>query len=76
MKVQLSIEQEAELSEIAAQTGRTPEELANEALDRYLKEEGRFLSAVRTGQDAAGRGEFIAPSQVWAGVQRALISRA
>jgi predicted transcriptional regulator len=76
MKVQLSVEQEAQLSQIADQTGRTPEELALEALDRYLKEEGRFLSAVRNGRDAAARGEFIAPSEVWAGVQRALKSRA
>jgi predicted transcriptional regulator len=72
MEVQLSVEQEAELSRIADETGRSPDELAREAVDRYLTEEGRLLSAVRTGRDAAARGEFVEISEVWARVERAL----
>jgi predicted transcriptional regulator len=75
MEVQLSPEQQAELYRMADQTGRTPDELAREAVDRYLKEEGRFLSAVQIGLDEAARGEFLEPAEVWAGVQRALKSR-
>jgi predicted transcriptional regulator len=72
MEVQLSIEQEAELSRIADETGRSADELAREAVDRYLTEEGRLLSAVRAGRDAAARGQFVEPHEVWARVERAL----
>ena len=72
MEVQLSIEQEAELSRIADETGRSADDLAREAVDRYLAEEGRLLSAVRAGRDAAARGEFIESPEVWARVERAL----
>jgi predicted transcriptional regulator len=72
MEVQLSPEQEAELSRIADETGRSADDLAREAVDRYLAEEGRLLSAVRAGRDAAARGEFVGTSEVWARVERAL----
>jgi predicted transcriptional regulator len=72
MEVQLSAEQEAELSRIAEETGKSAGELAREAFDRYLAEEGGLLTAVRTGRDAAARGEFVETSEVWARVERAL----
>jgi predicted transcriptional regulator len=72
MTVQLTAEQESQLSEIAAQAGRAIDELAREAVDRYLAEEARFRSAVQAGVDAADRGEFLSPSEVWARVEREL----
>ena len=72
MEVPLSPEQEAELSRIADQTGRTADELAREALDRYLTEESRFRAGVQAGLDAADRGDFVPTSEVWARVERAL----
>ena len=72
MEVQLPIEQEAELSRIADETGRSADDLAREAVDRYLPEAGRILSAVRAGRDAAARGDFVETSEVWARVERAL----
>ena len=72
MEVQLSPEQEAELSRIADQTGRSADELAREAVDRYLSEESRFHAGVQAGLDAADRGEFVPTSEVWARVERAL----
>jgi predicted transcriptional regulator len=74
MVVQLKPEQEAQLSLIANQTGKSTEELAREAVDRYLAEEARFRSAVQQGIDAADRGELLAPSQVWERVERILKS--
>jgi len=68
----LSDEQEAELSRIADQTGRSAEELAREVLERYLTEERRFRAGVQAGLDAADRGEFVETSEVWARVERAL----
>jgi predicted transcriptional regulator len=72
MAVQLSAEQEAQLSRMAAQAGREVDELAREAVDRYLAEEARFHAAVQAGQDAAARGDFVPASEVWANVEREL----
>lgn len=72
MEVQLTTEQEAQLAQMAAQSGRGVDELAREAVDRYLREESRFRSAVQTGLDAADRGDFVPTSEVWARVERAL----
>jgi len=74
MEVQLSIEQETQLSQIADQTGRSADDLAREAVDRYLTEEGRFHAGVRAGLEAAARGDFVPTSEVWATVERALKS--
>jgi predicted transcriptional regulator len=74
MAVQLKPEQEAQLSLIADQTGKSTEELAREAVDRYLAEEAQFRTVVQEGIDAADRGELLAPSQVWERVERVLKS--
>jgi predicted transcriptional regulator len=72
MEVQLSIEQEAQLSRMAAQAGRSVDELTREAVDRFLAEEARFQAAVEAGQEAAVRGDFLPASEVWANVEREL----
>jgi predicted transcriptional regulator len=72
MEVQLSVEQEAQLSQMAAQAGRSADELACEAVKRYIAEEARFHAAVKAGQDAAARGDFIPNAEVWARVERTL----
>jgi predicted transcriptional regulator len=72
MEVQLSVEQEAQLARMAAQAGRGVNELAREAVDRYLTEEARFHAAVHAGQEAAARGDFLPASEVWDGVEREL----
>lgn len=74
MEVQLNPEQEAQLSRMAAQAGRDVDELAREAVDRYLAEEAHFRAAVQEGIDAADRGEFLTSSQVWDRVERVLKS--
>jgi predicted transcriptional regulator len=74
MVVQLTNEQEARLSEMAAQAGRGVDELAREAVDLYLADDAHFRAAVQEGIDAAGRGEFLTPSQVWERVERVLES--
>lgn len=74
MTVQLTAEQEAQLSRMAAQAGRAVEDLAREAVDRYLADEAHFHAAVQEGIDAAERGELLTPSQVWERVERMLNS--
>ncbi len=72
MEVQLSVEQEAKLSRMSDQTGKSVEELAREAVDRCLSEEVRFHAGVKAGQESAARGDFVPASEVWAKVERAL----
>lgn len=74
MTIQLTAEQEARLSEIAAQAGCGIEELAREAVDLYLDEDAHLRAAVQEGIDAANRGEFLTSTQVWERVERALKS--
>ncbi|HWB49346.1 MAG TPA: hypothetical protein VG651_09570 [Stellaceae bacterium] len=72
MDIALTAEQEAELAELAARSGRHPRELATDAVARYLDEERRFAAAVRRGISAADAGEFVATEQVWARVEQVL----
>lgn len=72
MEVQLSVEQEAQLSQMAGQTGKTADELAREVVERYIVEEAHFRAAVQAGLDDAARGNFVPTSEVWAAVEREL----
>jgi predicted transcriptional regulator len=57
---------------MAALAGRPVDELAREAVDRYLAEEAQFHAAVQAGLEEAERGEFVPASEVWAAVEREL----
>lgn len=74
MTIQLTTEQEARLAAIAAQAGRPIEDLAREAVDRYLAEDAHFRAAIQEGIDAADRGELLSPAEVWGRVERVLKS--
>jgi hypothetical protein len=49
MAVQLNVEQAAQLSQMADQTGRSADKLAREAVDRYFREESRFHAGFKPG---------------------------
>jgi predicted transcriptional regulator len=72
MEVQLTTEQAAQLARVVALAGRPADELAREAVDRYLAEEAHFRVAVQAGLEDAERGDFVPTSEVWAGVEREL----
>ncbi len=72
MEIHLSADQAAQLAALAAQEGRSTNALAREAITRFLDEQKRFADAVSLGIAAGDRGEFIAPDEVWAGVERIL----
>jgi predicted transcriptional regulator len=59
MEVHFTPEQQARLTQIAAQAGTAPELVVTNVVARYLDEEARFLAAVERGIAAAERGEFI-----------------
>jgi len=70
MEVQLSPEQEAQLAALAAQEGRTPDDLAREVFGRALAEEARFVEAVKRGLASLDRGEYISHQDVGARIER------
>ena len=72
MEIHLTNEQQTQLSCLADQTGRSADELAHEAVDRYLTEEGRFHAGVQAGLAAAAHGDSLTPAEVWANVELAL----
>jgi predicted transcriptional regulator len=59
MEVHFTLEQEAQLSKMAAEAGTNPERFVKDILVRYLDDEAQFLTAVEKGIAAAERGEFI-----------------
>jgi predicted transcriptional regulator len=74
MQLTLTHEQEAQLSQIAAVEGRHADDLAREVFSRGLAAEAHFLEAVKLGQEAARRGDFVTSNEVWAGVEEELNS--
>jgi predicted transcriptional regulator len=63
MERHVSGEPEAKLTHSAAQQGRNPDELVQDVLTRYLEEEARFVEAVKRGEDALQRGEYLTHEQ-------------
>src|SRR5258708_25805584 len=64
MEVHLTPEQQHQLAELASQRGRDADALAQEAISRYLAEEARFIEAVKLGEAALQRGEYLTHEQV------------
>jgi predicted transcriptional regulator len=74
MELNLTLELEAKLTHSAAQHGRNPADLVQDVLTRYFDEEARFVEAVRCGEDALQRGEYLTHEQVGECMQRFLRS--
>jgi predicted transcriptional regulator len=72
MELHVTGELEAKLTQSAAKQGRNPDELVQDVLTRYLEEEARFIEAVKQGEDALERGEYLTHEQVGERLQRFL----
>jgi predicted transcriptional regulator len=59
MEVHLSPEKQAKLQEIAARVGKNTSEMVEEAVDRMLEYDERFIAAVEAGRRSARRGDLI-----------------
>ena len=70
MELNLTPEQERELSQLANRKGRMPNELAQEVIGFYLQHEARFVEAVRRGLASADRGNFVEHEEVLARIDR------
>jgi predicted transcriptional regulator len=70
MEVRLQPEKEAPLAQIAAQRGLKSDELAQQALSRYLEGDTRFIDAANLGIATADGGEFVEHEEVGAEMQK------
>jgi predicted transcriptional regulator len=64
MQVNLPPELQAKLDRIAAQQGREPESLVNEAIERLLGYDEWFIQQVEQGLAQVERGELLEHEQV------------
>jgi predicted transcriptional regulator len=74
MEVHFTPEQEAQLSEIARQTGTDTARVVKEAALRLLKQDEHFRAAVRKGLEQADRGQFVEEREMDARIDRMLKS--
>jgi predicted transcriptional regulator len=74
MEVHVTGELEAKLADSAARQGRNPADLVQDVLASYFEEEARFVEAVKRGEDALQRGEYLTHEQVGQRLQRFLQS--
>ena len=74
MEVQFTPELEAKFTQSATEKGRNPGQLVEEAVVRYFEEEARFVEAVKRGEDALERGDYLTHEQVGQRLKRFLQS--
>ena len=59
MEVHFSAEKEARLKQVADRTGKEPAQVVEEAVDRMLEYDTRFLAAVERGRASARRRDLL-----------------
>jgi predicted transcriptional regulator len=72
MEVHVTGELEAKLANSAAMQGCSADQLVEDALTRYFEEEARFVDAVKRGEGAFRRGEYLTREQIGQRLQRFL----
>jgi len=72
MEVHFTPDVQARLQERAAKQGRDPDEVVQDVVARYFEEEDRFVEAVKRGEAAFERGEFLTHEQVGERLRRFL----
>jgi predicted transcriptional regulator len=64
MEVHFSPDLEEKLIQRASQQGRALDETVQDVVAQYFEEEDRFIEAVKRGDAALERGEFLTHEQV------------
>jgi predicted transcriptional regulator len=64
MEVHFSPDKEARLRQVATRTGKDAAQLVEEAVDRMLEYDARFIEAVEEGRASARRGELLEHDEV------------
>ena len=74
MEVHFSPDTEARLRDFATRTGKDAAQVVEEAVDRMLEYDVRFIEAVKEGRAAAQRGELLEHDEVVERVEKLLRS--
>ena len=74
MQIHFTPELEAQLTQSAEKHGQQPDELVQQVVAQYFDEEGRFVDAIRVGEAAIERGDFLSHEQVGQQMERFLRS--
>jgi len=64
MEVHFSPDKEARLQQLAARAGKDTAQVVEEAVDRMLEYDVRFIEAVEEGRAAARRGDLLEHDEV------------
>ena len=64
MEVHFSAEKEARIHQFATRTGKDTTQVLEEAIDRMLQYDDRFMEAVDEGRAAARRGDLLEHEEV------------
>jgi predicted transcriptional regulator len=72
MEVHFTADQEAQLAQIATEAGTDAEHLVKDAALRLLEENTRFAEAVKRGEGALERGEYLTHEQAGERLRRYL----
>ncbi len=70
MEVHFKPELEAKVTQSAVQQGRNPDELVQELVARHFEDESRFIEAVKRGEEALQRGEYLMHEEVGQRLER------
>jgi predicted transcriptional regulator len=70
MEVHLSPEKQARLEQLANRTGKDTAEVVEEAVDRLLDCDERFISAVERGRESARQGKLLEHEEVVERIER------
>jgi predicted transcriptional regulator len=74
MEVHFSPDKEARLRQFATRTGKDAAQLVEEAVDRMLEYEARFIEAVEEGRASARRGDLLEHDDVVKRIEQILRS--
>jgi predicted transcriptional regulator len=74
MEVHFSPEKEARISRFASRTGKDTAQVVEEAVDRMLEYDARFIEAVEEGRAAARRGDLLEHDEVVEHIEQMLRS--
>jgi len=72
MTIDLTPEEEQRLGQLAAESHRTPEVVAKELFQRYLRHVGELAAAVREGEESAEREGWLTHDEVFERLNRRL----
>ena len=70
MEVHLKPEKQSQLQRLATRTGRDAAQVVEEAVDRLLEYDARFIAAVEKGRESARRGELLEHDELVERIER------